>query len=654
MTNVSHLPSNLRHLLRAPRIALRRSLREFAEQDIVIPDGPYKGRRFDCRRQPFTGLWFDAVDSGKWRRYVALGPTQSGKTLCAWVIPILYHLFEVGETVICGIPTIDMAQDKWQEDLLPAIEASRKFKKLLPTSGEGSRGGMVKRAVKFRNGATLRFMSGGGGDEKRSGFTSRVVVITEADKLDEAGNQSREADKITQMEARTDAWGDNARIYLECTVSVETGRIWREYQQGTCSKIVRPCPHCRDMVTLERDNLVAWEDSETELAAKRSASWACPSCGEFWSDAEREHANSKSTLMHGENGNEPDTDTFSIRWTAADNHFWKAGDIGAREWKARNDPDEENAEKGLRQFVWALPYIPNSEDLTALDPQSITQRTTNVPRGIVPAGTSHLTVGIDIGKWRIHWLALAWRPGATPHVVDYGILDVPSRELGVERAILVTLREFRDTVTDPGWSTIDHHRIVPSQVWVDSGYQPDSVYSFCAESGETYQPIKGLGASQDMERRYNKPKTTGSIVVKIGDGWHIAKLKSPRIRLIEIDADRWKTWLAERLRTPLGTTGAMTLYDARAVDHLALARHWTSEKQIEEFEPGKGLTIKWDKIRKDNHWLDCAYIACTAGNYAGVQLVTPTAPKIAPRELKPEPSPALVMPDGRPFLITER
>ncbi len=115
---------------RPPRV---RSMRQFAEAEIVIPDGPFAGRRFRCSRQPYTGLWFDAVDSGHWSRYVATGPTQSGKTLSCFVIPLLYHLFEIGETVICGLPDMDMAADKWREDILPAIEQSR-YRDLLPTA----------------------------------------------------------------------------------------------------------------------------------------------------------------------------------------------------------------------------------------------------------------------------------------------------------------------------------------------------------------------------------------------------------------------------------------------------------------------------------------------------------------------------------------
>ena len=211
-----------------------RTMRAFAEGEIIIPDGPHAGRRFRCDRQPYTRLWFDAVDTGLWNRCVATGPTQSGKTLACFVIPLLYHLFEVAETVICGLPDMDMAADKWREDILPALERSR-YRDLFPQRGGGSRGGRVE-SLQFTNGATLKFMSGGGGDKSRAGFTSRVVAITETDGMDQPAGSSRESDKITQLEARTRAYGARKRIYMECTVSTEEGRTWRQGRSGSARR----------------------------------------------------------------------------------------------------------------------------------------------------------------------------------------------------------------------------------------------------------------------------------------------------------------------------------------------------------------------------------------------------------------------------------
>src|ERR1035441_7498543 len=59
------LPSDLHWYLQQARARRLRMMRQFAEEEIIIPGGPFDGRRFRCSRQPFAGLWFDEVDSGR-------------------------------------------------------------------------------------------------------------------------------------------------------------------------------------------------------------------------------------------------------------------------------------------------------------------------------------------------------------------------------------------------------------------------------------------------------------------------------------------------------------------------------------------------------------------------------------------------------------
>ena len=135
-----------------------RSLRQFAEEEIIIPSGPLKDTRFRCDTQPAAGVWFDLLQSANWRSYCITGPVQDGKSFFGYVIPALYHLFEIGETCVLAAPDGDMVTDKWQVDLLPVIRATR-FAALLPTSGKGSRGGDAG-TMAFGNGAILKFMTG--------------------------------------------------------------------------------------------------------------------------------------------------------------------------------------------------------------------------------------------------------------------------------------------------------------------------------------------------------------------------------------------------------------------------------------------------------------------------------------------------------------
>ncbi|MCA9016784.1 MAG: phage terminase large subunit family protein, partial [Planctomycetaceae bacterium] len=419
------------------RTAKVRSMREFAESEIIIPDGPFESRRLKCHRQPYTGLWFDAIDSGNWNRFVATGPTQSGKSLACFLVPLLYHLFEIGETVICGLPDMDMAQDKWREDILPVIEKSR-YCDLMPSRGGGSRGGKVD-AIRFLNGATLKFMSGGGGDKSRAGFTSRVLVISETDGMDKSGATSRESDKVTQLEARTRAYGSRKRIYLECTVSTQQGRTWQEYQNGTRSRILLPCPYCLHWVTPEREDLLGWQDAESQVAARDRGMFHCPDCKEAWSEQQRADANRECQLIHegqqidaqGETTGEAcRTETLGFRWSAVNNMFLQSADIAADEWRASRSPDEENAEREMRQFVWCLPVLPSQWEETAITAEEITRRLAIWPQSVLPPNTRDLTAAIDLGKHLCHWIVVAWGLHAECHIVDYGRIEVASSDLG--------------------------------------------------------------------------------------------------------------------------------------------------------------------------------------------------------------------------------
>ncbi len=165
------------------------------------------------------------MGSGRWTRTAIAGCVQSGKSTIGSILPTLYYLFEWGEDTIFGAPTMKIDQDKWKKELRPAIMASR-YANLLPIEGAGSEGGFAEE-IQFLHGASLRFASAGGGDENRSGYPARCVVITEADKMDEAGRSSRETDPLRQLEGRSKSWLEaERRFHTECTVSIATGHIW--------------------------------------------------------------------------------------------------------------------------------------------------------------------------------------------------------------------------------------------------------------------------------------------------------------------------------------------------------------------------------------------------------------------------------------------
>lgn len=642
--------------LRAARPRKLRGLREWAAAEIVIPTGPYRGRRFAVERQPFAGLLFDAIDSGRWRRVVVTGPSQSGKSLASWAIPALWLLCEWREPVILAAPTKEQAAEKWRQDLVPILAASS-YAWMLPRAGDGSRGGDTS-LLTLDGGGSVKFMGARGGDKARASSTARAALMTETDGMDEATGESRESDPITQIEQRTQAYVGTRLVVLECTPSTPTGRIWTEYQAATASRIACPCPACRAYVTPEREHLRGWQDAPTAQAAGRAGRWCCPACGHQFTEAQRFDAARRGVLVHrGQDvdrrgrvtGPEPDTDTLGFRWGAFHNLLGDTAHLAALEWSAAHAAPEhaEDRDRALRQFHHALPAAPRAAAADQDADVDVLERVDQgTPRGVVPERCGYaLTVGVDVGRHVLHWCAVAWARDGTGHVVDYGIQDVPAG-LAEERGIQVALRCVRDLAA-AGWKYRDGTR--PADlVAADAGYLPDAVQGVAAESGPLLWPTKGMGRGQATSRAYLAPRSTGAVVQRIGDGWHLVRLPK-RGRLVEFDADRWKSWARARINAPPGVPGSWTLYAAGGRDHAAFAAHLRSERRVVEWDPRKGQVERWQQRRAANHWLDAHVLACLAAALRGVQVLDPaTGATVQAAPAPQEPSTADPAQPARP------
>lgn len=621
----------------------RRSYLQFAEEELVLTTGPRRGLRFRSDFMPWSRLVLEEYDRGRFRRFFLSGSVQSGKTLIAFVLPVLYHLFEMGESVIIGVPKIDMAQGIYDERILPVIQASR-YAALIPTTGPGSRGGRITSAIRFLNGAVLRFMGAGGGDAQRSSHTARVVILTEIDKMDEAGEASREADPVTQIEKRSQSFGDQALLFGECTLSLESGRIYREVcEYGTDSRPLFRCPHCRRPVPLERSGFGGWQEAPDLPTARARAGYTCPSCSARWTEADRQAAlreplivskgqewNSEAGTVSGEL---PATNTFGFRWTALASSLLSMADIAEDEYRADHGGNVADA-KALAQFVWAEPYRAEIIDTARPRIETVLQKMTQHERGAIPEGTEKVTMGIDVGSYVVWWTLMAWSRDAQGHVVDFGGIDVPLQG-GAKNplAIMAALRAFRDNTIFPGWGGRR-----PDLVLVDSGYEQDVVYRWVVESGEgRFLACKGYGSSS--RNGLWRAGVGQSATRQVGNDWRIS-VQPSGIRLVEIHSDVWKSAVHDGWAAAHGAPGSLTLFRGSASDPglRVFARQIVAEQRELDPTPGKEIKIKWVVMSKQNHYLDCNAYARAAADILGIRLLRVSAPA------RPSSSPAAAKP----------
>jgi len=611
--------------------ARRRPFLEFAEREVVLPDGPRQGLRFRSDFMPFSRLVLEEYDRPRYRRFFLSGPTQSGKTLLGYIIPAMYHLFEIGESVIFGAPTAEIAQSIYHDRLLPSIRSSR-YEEFLPRAGAGSRGGRGL-ALRFGNGAIARFMGAGGGDHQRSVYPSRVVIMTEMDKMDRPGKASREAGPVAQIEARTSSYGEYARTYGECTMSIEKGSIHQEVMEfGTGGALYFDCPACAKPAPLEREHFQGWQGAPDVVEARAHGRFVCPGCGRPWTESDRRAAlraprivaKTQSVDAEGQVvGEPPATNTFGLRWTAGASSFLTQADIAEKEFKADNADDE--VRRGLMQFVWARPYSGEMLDFRRLEADQVLRKMTGHARGVMPERAEKVTLFIDVGSYACWWALVAWQADASGHVADFGKIDVPGdRTKGHDPlAVLAALRGFRDSRIAPGW--LFGRR--PDLVLVDSGYEHEVVYEFVRESGQgRYFASKGFGTSK--REHWRAPRASGP-GRQVGNEWTVT-VQAQGIQLVEVHSDYWKGVIHDGFTAPVGSPGSITLFNWPKTDDAMrkFAQQVTAERRHVEQPVGKEPIVYWVVESRANHYLDCLVGARAAADMLGIKLIPrPPAPK---------------------------
>lgn len=617
----------------------RRTYTEFAEQDLILPKGPKAGLPWRCDYFPPSRELLAEFSRGRFNEFYGSGPTQTGKTLLFFILPTMYHAFECEEDVILGAPVVEMAQAAYIERLLPAIEASR-YKRLLPRVGGGSRGGRAL-FIQFGNGASIRFMGAGGGDQQRSSYTARVAVCTELDKMDEAGATSRESDPVSQIKARTSAYGAAARFYGECTMSVKGGRIHREVvERGTDSRVFLPCQACGEWVLPAREGLIGWQGAPNVLAARERARFECPSCRHPWTEQDRQKALRDPRIVAKDQkvgkdgivqGPLPPTMTFGFRWNGMASPLRTMADIADDEWEAEQSGLDSD-QKALVQFTWAEAWEEEVKDLNRPEIKTILQKIVNHPKGTVPPDTFKLTLGIDVGKYYIWWSLWAWKPDGQGHLVGFDGIKVAGAYEN-PHAVLMTLQAFRDNVIKPGWGGRQ-----PDRILIDSGYETDAVYEFVRESGEPrYLACKGWGTSSRWGAWRDPVVTEPTDTRAVGVEYTVSV---PRVgtRLVNVHADYWKARIHDGFAAGTGAPGSLTLYHGEKTDQelRKFARMIVAEqRKYSKPTEGKEARVVWVILDRMNHCLDTsAYAACAAG-MLGVKVVKLSAPPPPPRHRPP-------------------
>lgn len=269
-------------------------------------------------------------------------------------------------------------------------------------------------------------------------------------------------------------------------------------------------------------------------------------------------------------------------------------------------------------------------------------------QGEIPEGCIVLVHGVDVGKWKLHWVVRAFMPDGTGFTIDYGydqVYDTKYKsEEGLDRAIQKAILQRMALFRDMPYA----QQFRESLTLVDSGYRTEAVYSACVQAGLGVMPIKGIGLSEGTAERarFRDVLTRTPDRQPVCDGAYTSKQKlfvngqeTVSFKLVCADADQWKAWEHDRWQTAIDKPGCMFLWgekpDRAEVMSADQRAHGNYANQIcAEVETDDTGKRKWTLKSKHNHWLDASYYADVAAAIKGVRVLSGTAPKAASSPVK--------------------
>lgn len=300
--------------------------------------------------------------------------------------------------------------------------------------------------------------------------------------------------------------------------------------------------------------------------------------------------------------------------------------------------------------------LDDSQTCDVLDCEAVARRVTNLGRGVVPHECTRLSAFFDVGQELLWYAVVAWDERFGGSVVSYG--SWPE-----QRRTYFTAADARPTLADAtGHQAVDaavhagltslaaavlgavytqeetglEFRVGKCLVDANWGQQTGTVYNWCRRSlhAGIILPSHGkfIGAAAAPMAAWQKlPQET---VSKPGTpAWKITAARTGR-RHVLFDTNGWKSFVAERLRTPPGAAGCLQLH---AGDHRLLADHVTAEYPVAVTRASGGPRVnEWrDKPNRDNHIWDCLVGAAVAASIGGLDWDSGVAAGEPPRAPQP-------------------
>jgi phage terminase large subunit GpA-like protein len=567
----------------------------WASQNVVVPDGPYKGQLWQLDRTPYFAeildFWSSDCPDNKltFRKSKQIGATTLAIAACGYTIdvePCDVFLIE---------PTDSNLADFNSEKLQRTLDASpRLAKKVFPQTARSGQGSTTY-AKRFRGGSILMGIATSTADLR--GKTRQKVIRDESSEYPrDLDGQGSPHEMIAGAYGSFLATGDYKDLDISTPVVKGECHIDEEFEKGDQRYWHVKCPGCTEEFYFTFDRkLFRFNDSYPF-----NAHYVAPCCGQVIEAHERDELvrNGRWIATLEEPGRHR-----SYHFDALSSPFVPWDVVAERAIAAKDDPAKQ---KTFDNLTLGIAHEIRGD---APDHVRLLERREEYARGIVPPAGLLLTCGVDVQHSGLWFEVVAWASDKQSWSVDHGWIpgDTTDHKLGAWAALQELYeRKFDDSFN--GLREID-------LMFVDAGDggRANQVYSWCRGRHRAFAikgvpgwhaPAIGTPAQVDITQSGKKIKK-GATLWPIG-GW---SLKATFYTNLNKDGRK-----ADQLVDPPGYCHYHKDFDEVAFKQV------TAEYLVTVTRKGRSFR-EW-KESGANHLLDCRVYAMAAADYLGMNRMT--------------------------------
>lgn len=546
------------------------TISQWAEKHRILDESSNFSGRWSNDITPYLVGIMDAFNDPYIQEINFCKPTQVGGTeailnMLGWII------MENPSPTMIVYPTDDLAKDTSNDRLKPSLKKTPEIReRFFENSSKELR-------LKFR-GMTI-YLRGSNSPSKLASKAIKYLFFDEIDKME--GASKKEASPYDLAKERTKTFTYSKKIYTCSTPTLKTNYVWTIHENADEQRnYFVPCPHCGEYIVLKFKQIKYDKEGSNDDRAK-TAKYYCQECGCEITDKDKISMLRKGEWRSVNKKGVGKPRKVSFWLNALYSRFLSWSDIALAFMDSKDDPDK------LQNFVNSWLAEPWEDTKLKTTEDTVMERQTQLPELVVPNWAKMLTGGVDVQQNCLYWTIRAFGDHITSqniaHGQAYSLNDIEQ---------VMNLEYVRE----------DGGKQIVNLAFIDSGYDTDTVYDFCANNTEWALPVKGSNNSMQSHYKFSTVNKSSS--------------RAYGMNLVIVDGGKYKDMIASRMKRKNGDGSWMVYKDCDQ----EYAQQVTSEHKIKS-KNGKKTEEVWVQktSHADNHYLDAEVYAMAAADTLGVR-----------------------------------